>query len=119
MIDGPLLEQAIDCCAAYIPENPICLDIGANLGVMAIALAWIAWRGRVVAVEPDAHTVDFLRGNILRNAPSNVEVVQRLVGTSGSRRLFMANETDSGWSTSLAPTLSSELPGYRSQGVME
>jgi FkbM family methyltransferase len=119
MTDGPLLEQAIDCCAAYVPENAIRLDIGANIGVMAIALAWIARRGRVVAVEPDPHTADFLRANIVRNAPSNVEVVQRLVGISGSRRLFMGNATDSGWSTSLDPALLPEFPGYQSQGLME
>lgn len=119
MTDGPLLEQAIDCCAAYVPENAICIDVGANIGVMAIALAWIAKRGRIVALEPDPQTVEFLRANAVRNAPSNVEVVQQLVGTSGARRLFMANATDSGWSTSLDPALIPEFPGYQAQGLME
>jgi FkbM family methyltransferase len=119
MTDGPLVEQAIDCCAAYVPENAICVDIGANIGVMAIALAWIAKRGHVVAVEPNARTVEFLRANVVPNASCNVEVVQRLVGTSGSHRLFMANSTDSGWSTSLDAALSPECPGYEAQGLME
>src|SRR5579859_1365490 len=119
MTDGPLIEQAIDCCAAYVPEDAICLDIGANIGVMAIALAWIAKRGHVVAIEPDPQTVAFLRANVLRNAPSNVTVAQHLVGASGSRRLYMANATDSGWSTSLDPALTPSFPDYKAQGLME
>lgn len=85
--EGPFHDQLYDVFLRAVKPDDICLDIGANLGLMTLALASIATRGRVIAIEPDRTTADFLRRTVLQAELSNVSVEQSLVGKEGSKKI--------------------------------
>ncbi|HYZ34235.1 MAG TPA: FkbM family methyltransferase [Crenalkalicoccus sp.] len=53
--------------AALLPAQGVALDVGANLGLTAIAFAALAPQGRVIAVEPAPRTFAALRANLAAN----------------------------------------------------
>ncbi|MEE2790109.1 MAG: FkbM family methyltransferase [Acidobacteriota bacterium] len=56
--------------------DDVCLDIGANIGVMTLlAASLVGPRGRVIAVEPNPDNVQLLYKGLLRNRFTNVEVL--------------------------------------------
>jgi FkbM family methyltransferase len=70
------------------------LDVGANVGVYAIAAALrVGPSGRVVAVEADEDYVPRLRANLERNALENVEVIAAAAGDAdGEAELMIASD---------------------------
>ena len=50
-----------------VGEDWVCIDGGANVGVLAVLLARLAPQGRVLAVEPVPMTAGWLRANVDRN----------------------------------------------------
>ena len=56
--------------------DDVCLDIGANIGVMTLlAASLVGPGGRVIAVEPNPDNVQLLYKGLLRNRFTNVEVL--------------------------------------------
>ena len=62
---------------AALPDGALILDVGANLGLSAIAMAIAQPRARVIAFEPNPVTYGYLRQNIAGFA--NIEAVQAAV----------------------------------------
>ncbi len=62
---------------AALPEGAVILDVGANLGLSAIAMAVANPGARVIAFEPNPVTYGYLRRNAA--AFSNIEAVQAAV----------------------------------------
>lgn len=54
--------------AAILPPDGVAIDIGANIGLTALALAALLPAGRVIAVEPSPRTSEALRRTIAANA---------------------------------------------------
>ena len=52
----------------------VCLDVGANIGVMSLLLARLCPDGEVYAFEPGATSCDYLRRNVRDNELGNVHV---------------------------------------------
>ncbi|WP_197276970.1 FkbM family methyltransferase [Sphingomonas profundi] len=62
---------------AGVPEEAVIFDVGANIGVIAMAMAIVRPRARIVAFEPSPAILPYLRKNV---APfANVEVVQAAI----------------------------------------
>jgi len=55
-----------------IKPDSICLDIGANIGVISLSLSYLATQGRVISFEPSNYNYTFLLRNILQNNVFNI-----------------------------------------------
>jgi FkbM family methyltransferase len=68
-----------------VSAGDTCIDVGANIGVHAVALARaVGPTGRVVAIEADPAVADRLDANVLLNGLENVRVVRAAAhATSG------------------------------------
>ena len=65
----------------------ICLDVGANVGVVTLlAASLVGHRGHVIAVEPNPSNVQLLYRGILHNRFTNVEVIP--LAASDRRAIF-------------------------------
>ena len=61
--DDPMLEELAVCCG----PTDVIYDVGANVGIYALALASDAPGRQVVAVEPSPPTLERLRANVACN----------------------------------------------------
>jgi FkbM family methyltransferase len=75
-------------CRRFIPEDAVCVDIGANIGVKTLFLSRHAQKGRVVAIEAAPGVAACLRENIAANRASNVECVEAAIGDRIGRARF-------------------------------
>jgi FkbM family methyltransferase len=74
-------------------RGSVCLDIGANLGLFALAMSDLVGScGRIYAFEPESHNFELLTYNLKNNDASNVIPLQVAVGDSvGECKLALAN----------------------------
>ncbi|MFQ3670906.1 MAG: FkbM family methyltransferase [Verrucomicrobiia bacterium] len=81
---------------AWSKAGDWCVDVGANIGEVALALAVaVGPKGRVMAVEPHPRTCGWLRENIALNGLEHVTVVQVGVGEkAGVMRLTDSRRDD-------------------------
>lgn len=71
---------------AILPPDGVALDIGANLGAIALAMSALAREGKVFAFEPVPETFAFLEQNLAANRVTNVVAIHR--GCFSSSRAF-------------------------------
>ena len=109
--DGCYSEYSFPIFKGLIKPDAVCLDIGANVGLSTLALASLATRGRVFAVEADARTCRFLTHNIRDNGLSNVTVEQCFMGLDGVRKTFLFCPHDPACSPSVQPELVRRING--------
>lgn len=84
--------------AAILPADGsgVALDIGANIGLSALALAELAPHGRLVAVEPSPRTAAALRQTLaLNGVAERVAVEQCAVGATPGEAQFHFDSTHS------------------------
>jgi len=62
------------------------LDIGANIGMTALALSRICTDGQIVAIEPVPRTFRYLRGNVSKGRARNVQIFNCAVGSNEGLR---------------------------------
>jgi FkbM family methyltransferase len=72
-----------------VPAGGTVIDIGANIGVTAIAASKVA--GRVVAFEPSPRTGRHLAHNLERNGLASVQLVPMAVGAAEGSMAFFEN----------------------------
>jgi FkbM family methyltransferase len=76
-----------------IAHDSVCLDIGANIGVMTLVMSDLASLGEVFAFEPSSRNATFLRENLRRNTIFNVTVFQKaLFDRTSQAELFYVDE---------------------------
>ena len=61
--DDPMLEELAVCCG----PSDVVYDVGANVGIYALALASSAPERRIVAIEPAPQTAERLQANVACN----------------------------------------------------
>src|SRR5689334_20913943 len=61
------MEEMAAVAAAVLPGDGVVLDVGANIGLSALALAPLLPRGRILAVEPSPRSVAALRCTLALN----------------------------------------------------
>ena len=114
-------EMLADCDAHCGPEAVI-YDLGANVGVYALALAADAPGRRLVAVEPTPRTCDHLRANVdCNDLGDRIEIIEAGVGDAeGIRQFFVSTyaelsgfdrESATRWEAAVAETV--DVPIHR------
>ena len=104
---GFLQEIIFDKCYTKqlgfdIHPGDIVVDLGANVGIFTIMASLAAGRGRVIAIEAEAHNYDFLCENIRANRLSNVETQRMAVSDRGG---FVELHLSGAGSSSIVPAL--------------
>jgi FkbM family methyltransferase len=87
--DRAILEDStLAICVERTRHDDIIFDVGANLGIMTVALANIAQQGQIYAVEPSPHNVESLRQTIAHNHLANVTILPIALGAKEQRVAF-------------------------------
>lgn len=76
----------------------ICLDIGANLGTISLAMSHLAPKGRVYAFEPSSVNYPYLVRTITDNGIRNIEPLQLGVYDRNVTLYFHEVSAGGGWS---------------------
>jgi FkbM family methyltransferase len=82
------MEALTSLVSRHVPSGSRILDIGANIGLSTIALAWTCPDGEVVAFEPSPVNVHFLRRNLAANGVTNVTVMALAVSDQDGELRF-------------------------------
>ena len=76
----------------YIDEEDIVMDVGTNIGTVAIPVSKMAKKGKVLAYEPLEDINHLLRYNIKRNGRNNIIVHDDIIGGTDSIGLLYDTE---------------------------
>jgi len=79
---GEYIDAEVDVFRLFVQPNSLALDIGANCGLHTLALAGLAHRGTVFAVEPQRLAFQMLCGNLALNGVYNVDAARVAVGAT-------------------------------------
>ncbi len=74
--------------ADTLPHAPLCLDVGANIGLTAMLMALARPAGEIVAFEASPKNAHYLRRNLALNSIANCQVVQTAVGAHEGHAAF-------------------------------
>jgi len=74
--------------AYFVGPNDICLDLGANVGMMTLALAMLAPKGHVYAFEGSPETTAALQQTIKGNGLTNVDAFNYVMGRGAEKVKF-------------------------------
>jgi FkbM family methyltransferase len=98
--------------AAVLPPDGVAVDVGANIGLTALALAALLPQGRVVAVEPSPRTLAALRRTLAANGlEARVAVEGAAVGAAPGEAEFHDSEHSAGSHLLAAGTMRAEQLG--------
>jgi FkbM family methyltransferase len=87
--------EAVEFLRRTIRQGSVCYDVGANLGVYAIQFSnMVGPAGKVVAFEPNPHTLRMLRHHVAINRLSNVHIVAAAAGDKPGSADFFADTWD-------------------------
>ena len=81
-----------------IRPNSVCLDVGANIGCMSLAMGTLAPAGRIYSFEPSVSNYHYLIHNIYANNINNVECLNLGVLDENRKVLFNDINHGGGWS---------------------
>jgi FkbM family methyltransferase len=99
---------------SLLPPDAVCIDGGANVGVLSLAMALYAPAGRVYAFEPEAETFAYLCSNLALNGIKNVvplrlglwdEPTKKSLYFDGGGTAWAARIADSGIRSSAVETI--------------
>lgn len=108
--DGRYAEDIAALLEARVPSEGVVVDVGANIGVVTLLLSDLAADGRVIAFEPGADNLRYLRHNLADRG--NVEVVAAAAAAEDGALRFDENPdypagahvtTDAGAATRVVP----------------
>nr|WP_242481955.1 FkbM family methyltransferase [Paracraurococcus ruber] len=101
--------------AAVLPPDGVVLDVGANIGLSALALAPLLPRGRILAVEPSPATAEALRRTLALNGLEGQVAVEAVaLGAAPGMAEFHAAAHSAGAHLMDAATLAADgLPKVR------
>ncbi len=77
---GVWIEFDVSMLAYLISPDAVCLDVGANIGMVTIPLSMLAPKGHVYAFEGSPETTLALQETVKANGLSNVSVFNTVVG---------------------------------------
>ncbi|TQR39132.1 FkbM family methyltransferase [Brevibacillus brevis] len=81
-----------------VQPDHVCLDIGANIGAISLALSYLAPQGKVYAFEPSDVNYPYLLRNLAENHITNVEPLQLGIADRNGNIHFNDDPRGGGWS---------------------
>lgn len=81
-----------------VQPHSVCLDIGANVGAISLALGYLAPYGKVYAFEPSKYNFQYLARNLHENGMHHVEPVQLGAYDQNVQLQFSYVDFGGGWS---------------------
>lgn len=106
----------IDKLLTYLPDNPVVIDIGANVGFFDILLLSKLKKAKIYAYEPHSTNVEALHKMIEQNPAihSNIDVFERaVVGTEKTWLDFFVENINN------THVVSSALPGFHEKNLQK
>lgn len=101
-------ENELKRLSDWIPEGSVVVDVGANMGFMAILFSkLVGATGQVISLEPSKKIFAKLERNIQENDPGNVKCLNLGCGSHSSKERLHAISDASGHST-LSPSAALE-----------
>jgi FkbM family methyltransferase len=86
-------RHIVDCAAEYIVQGTAAIDIGANLGQMALQLAQLVGAGgKVFAFEADDYIHHILCQNIEANGVLNIHTINKAVHEIAGRQVYFPDQ---------------------------
>jgi len=82
---GVYEPETVKAILDRLPLTGTYVDIGANIGVIALPIAALRPAARVVCVEADPTIAGILRRNVTANKRSNITIVEILAGSTDDR----------------------------------
>ena len=81
-----------------LKTDSVCLDVGAQMGYLTLAMATSASRQTIVhSFEPESNNAERFRENVSLNALTNVTLHQTAVSTvDGTLKLYLSNDRNAG-----------------------
>lgn len=78
-----------DCYGVHqLPDVCTVVDAGANIGTFSAYVKWVRPAAKVIAIEPSPANLKYLRNNLARYSPQEVEIIPTALGAAvGSLRL--------------------------------
>lgn len=105
----PAANRAFLEALGRVPEDAVCLDVGAHIGVTACLLGRRARRGRVFAFEAAPEAAAILRRNLAANGIGHAQVVEAaLSDRSGTLRFHEA--ANAAGAHAVTPSFPGEAP---------
>jgi FkbM family methyltransferase len=95
-------DKVVRTIKDIISDDSYCLDIGANIGFISIALSCIAPLGIIWSFEPSAKAYRFLLKNISDNSIKNVKPYNTALGANNTIVIFCEVPTSTAWSHMLS-----------------
>lgn len=86
---GYWAEFGLDHLVNLVASDDICLDLGANVGTMTLAMAALASRGHVYAFEASPDTCAALAETVKANQLPNVTVLNHVLGRANEKVSFV------------------------------
>jgi FkbM family methyltransferase len=102
-------EAALDCASILLSDDSVIIDVGANVGVLAIGFAQLVPRGRVVAIEPSPRAFPYLVRNLEAAGASQVDTLQVAASDGVGTLEFFDNDWFSAGSFVKSPSPASDL----------
>lgn len=96
--NGYYEHYVINPLKRVVQPDFICLDIGANLGTISLALSYLAPQGKVYAFEPSNVNYAYLVKTIAENQIDNIEPLHLGVFDRNGTIHFHEDERGGGWS---------------------
>jgi FkbM family methyltransferase len=90
----PAERDVINIMAASISENDWALDVGANIGLMSLAISTLCPRGKIFAFEPAHISCRLLKQNVERNKILNIKIYKFGLSDSNNSALLTYNLSD-------------------------
>jgi FkbM family methyltransferase len=94
--DADLADSVVTGVLPLVPNDAVCLDIGANLGIYSIALARRFPDATVIACEPVPRTFECLVANLAANAPQCVALQVAVGAEPGTAHMNFAEHFAAG-----------------------
>jgi FkbM family methyltransferase len=70
------------------------LDVGANIGMTALALSQICRRGQIAAIEPVPHTFQYLQRNVTEAGSDNINIFNFALGSREGHALMQGHPSN-------------------------
>ncbi|WP_419394322.1 FkbM family methyltransferase [Cytobacillus praedii] len=96
--NGYYENHIINLLKKITDSKSVCLDIGANIGLISLALSYLATEGKVYSFEPSKRNFSYLVQNIKENYVANINPINIGVYDQNKDMEFCNISDGGGWS---------------------